>query len=104
MSGEDYKQALYRGDLRIDCRKITLTQNTANNPFVFSGNGYIHQLADGAIRFHMFAQSEDEARAVALLHVSLRADLLGKENYVTLPKMLRQVNSIGSTGSDCHEL
>ena len=23
---------------------------------------------------------------------------------VTLPKMLRQVNSIGSTGSDCHEL
>ena len=81
MSGEDYKQALYRGDLRIDCRKITLTQNTANNPFFFSGNGYIHQLADGAIRFHMFAQSEDEARAVALLHVSLRANLLGKENY-----------------------
>jgi hypothetical protein len=81
MSGEDYKQALYRGDLRIDCSKITLTQNTANNPLVFSGNGYIHQLVDGAIRFHMFAQSEDEARAAALLHVSLRANLLGKENY-----------------------
>ncbi len=81
MSGEDYKQALYRGDLRIDCSKITLTQNTATNPLVFLGNGYIHQLADGAIRFHMFAQSEDEARAVALLHVSLRANLLGQENY-----------------------
>jgi len=83
MSGEDYKQALYRGDLRIDCSRITLTQNTSNNPLVFSGNGYIYQLADGAIRFHMFARSGEESHAAALLHVSLRANLLAKENYLS---------------------
>jgi hypothetical protein len=58
MSGEHYKQALYRGDLRIDCKPV-----------------------DGTIRFHLFAHSEDEARSSALLHVSLRANLLAKESY-----------------------
>lgn len=81
MSDEEYKQALYRGDLRIDCTRITLTQNTSCNKLVFSGNGYIHQLADGAIRFHMFAQSEDETHAAALMKASLKANLLNKENY-----------------------
>jgi hypothetical protein len=81
MSGEDYKQALYRGDLRIDCCRITLTQNTLNGPLVFSGDGYIYQLADGAIRFHMFARFEEDSQAAALLHISLRTHLLAKENY-----------------------
>ncbi len=81
MSDEEYKQALYRGDLRIDCTRITLTQNTSGNPLVFSGSGYIHQLADGVIRFHLFAQSEDETHVTALLKASLTANLLNKENY-----------------------
>jgi hypothetical protein len=83
MSGEDYKQALYHGELRIDCSKITLTQNTPNNPLVFSGNGYIYQLADGDIRFHMFAQPESGARARALFDMSLSANLLTKAYYFT---------------------
>ena len=104
ISGEEYKQALYRGDLRIDCSRITLTQNTSDNPLVFSGNGYICQLADGAIRFHMFAHAEDESLAAALLHASLTANLLAKENHpnlrswgVVLPILLAvpRVRSIG---------
>jgi hypothetical protein len=83
MSDEDYKQALYRGELRIDCSRITLTQNSSNGPLVFSGNGYIYQLADGDIRFHMFAQPEGGVRARALFDMSLSANLLTKEYHFT---------------------
>jgi hypothetical protein len=81
MNGEKYKQALYRGELRIDCSRITLTQNTPDNPLAFTGNGYIYQLADGAIRFHMFPQPEGGARARALFDISLSANFLTKGNY-----------------------
>jgi hypothetical protein len=83
MSGEDYKRALYRGELRIDCSSITLTQNTSNSPHIFSGNGYIYQSADGEIRFHMFAQPDGGARSRALFDMSLSASFLTKENYFT---------------------
>ena len=80
----DYKEALYRRELRIDCTNITLTQNTDQNPLSFTGNGYIHQQPDGTLYLYMYARPSDEGAAHALFRISAMANLVARDKYFSL--------------------
>jgi hypothetical protein len=80
----DYKEALYRRELRIDCTNITLTQNTDQDPLRFIGNGYIHQQPDGTLNLYMYASPNDEVAPAALFRISAMANFLARDKYFSL--------------------
>ena len=84
MTTIDHKEALYRRELRIDCTNITLTQNTNQNPLLFTGNGYIYQQQDGTLYLYMYASPSDDDAAHALFHITMTANLLALDKYFSL--------------------
>ena len=57
MSDRDLVSALKENKLHIDCYRMVLIQNKADNPRTFIGSGYIDQDDEGVICFKLYVAS-----------------------------------------------